>query len=100
MVGYGRTVVVTSPRHCKSSLQSPDNPSLLLYDANGQVVWRDGSTTFPICLPNLQNLQEGDTLTWVVGMNQNGCLVKVPITEEDIVTCEGPTITVPALDVT
>lgn len=98
MAGYGKQVFVTNTRHCRVVLESPSTPSLLLYDSNNQVVWRDGSTTFPICLPELQSASS--PAAYMLGMTSEGCVVKIPITYEEIETCEGPVLTVPTIEVT
>jgi len=89
--------MVTGERHCPAQLQNPSNPSVLLYDANGNVLWRDGTSSFPICLPSME--QNTDPVAYLIGMTDEGCLVKVPVTYEGITTCEGPVVTVPALSV-
>lgn len=92
-----KNIVVTDRRHCIRTIEPPTNPSLVLYDANNQVVWADGSVTYPICLPALA---ESDApVVALIGLTSDGCLRKIPVTYQDIVTCEGPTLTVPSFDV-
>lgn len=80
---------------CLVGLTSPITNSVMFYDTSGN--WKDGSADQPICLTELQDLQGGDTLAYMVGMTTAGCLVKIPITQEDIQTCPvpgGPILTV------
>jgi hypothetical protein len=84
-------------------LKDPTTKSLCYYDpVTGYVTWQDGSSSLPICLPELQTLSESDTLSFMVGMTTEGCLVKIPITQEQIQTCPipgGPILTVITTDV-
>ncbi len=78
-------------------LKDPLTKSILCYDpVTGYVTWQDGSSGSPICLPELSPLRDDETLAYFVGMTTDGCLRKIPITLENITTCEGPVITVPA----
>lgn len=81
---------------CPHTIPDIDHNGVLLYDAEGKVVsWKDGSAAFPICLDQIQELPIGSVLTHVLGLADGTCLVKIPITQEQIQTCgAGPVLTV------
>jgi microcystin-dependent protein len=47
-------IVVEDQDSCKGTIQQPLEPSLLLYDENNEIAWKDGSVGNPINLPQLQ----------------------------------------------
>jgi hypothetical protein len=66
----------------------------------GKVSVHDGSSARPICLPELRPLDDSESLAYMVGMTTAGCLVKIPITEENVTVCGGNILTVVTTSVT
>lgn len=91
-----KNIVVTDRRHCIRTIEPPTTQSLVIYNEFGQVVWANGSSDKPICLPELQTLTNPP---FILGLTAEGCIGKVAVTYPSVATCEGPTITVPATDV-
>jgi len=73
-IPIGTTVVVEDSAGCKRSLIPPTSTSLLEQTQDGDIIWVDGSTENPLCLPNTQ-LQAGGTISGVLALNDSGCLV-------------------------
>lgn len=71
----GARVVVEDEANCKRTLSAPSTPSLLLYDANGDVLWRDGGSEQPISLPQLQS--QNGSISKFVGQKSTGEIVGV-----------------------
>ncbi len=95
-----KTILVGDSNTCARSLPVPTaTPSIIIY-SDGRVSWADGSETTPICFPNLQTITDLSDMAYMLGVNTDGCLVKIAITVEQITTCEGPILTVPVTAVT
>lgn len=97
-----KTILVGDSNTCARSLPAPSyTPSIIIYGADGTVAWADGSSSHPICLPNIQTITDLADMAYMLGLNSDGCLVKIAlIPDQSITTCEGPILTVPVTLVT
>lgn len=93
------TLLVGDANACAGSLLPPEATSIAMW-INGRIVWSDGSASHPICLPDIQTITDLSDMAYMLGLNSDGCLVKIAITDEQITTCEGPILTVPVTLVT
>lgn len=67
-VTSGSRLVVEDENSCKRGLTSSAANSILLYDVSGNVIWRDGSASRPIILPQIQ-AKEGASSQIIVSDN-------------------------------
>lgn len=70
-------------------LLKPENPSIILYDESGKVMWRDGSASQPIKLPAMQFGDVAST-QYLVTYNESGELERVPVVPVEVTIC--PTV--------
>ena len=71
----GYKLVVEDIAFCKKVLPVPENPSVVQYDVNTLVAWKDGSTANPFSLPQLQGATGATGYAGVVGIKSNGDFV-------------------------
>ncbi len=93
------SLLVSDANSCAGKLVAPETTSVAMWIDN-RIVWSDGSSLRPICLPDIQTITDLSDMAYMLGVNTDGCLVKIAITSNNITTCEGPVLTVPVTAVT
>jgi hypothetical protein len=69
-------IVVEDIAFCKKTVAPPTNVSALQYDSTSLVNWKDGSTSKPFSLPQLQGATGATGYAGVVGVKSNGDFIK------------------------
>lgn len=68
-------LVVEDIAFCKKVLPVPANPSIVQYGEDTLVAWKDGSSTTPVSLPQLQGATGATGYAGIVGVKSNGDLM-------------------------
>ena len=69
-------VVVEDIAFCKKVLPQPESVSVLQYSSDLLVEWKDGSSTKPFSLPQLQGATGATGYTGIVGVKSNGDFIQ------------------------
>ncbi len=71
----GYNLVVEDIAFCKKTLPAPTNPSAVQFTSNGLIQWKDGTSSKPFSLPQLQAATGATGYAGIVGIKSNGDFV-------------------------